>query len=114
MIETYSHNVQVTLGEEQYKGLNDMAEDFKKKFPEVIRILIENEYARRGVIAPLARGGLHRKEKKKTLTFGLTQTQYKMLDELAARYRVTKMQLIRKLIEEEYIVWQFKAYGVVV
>lgn len=114
MIEILSHDIQVTLGEEQYKGLNEMANDFNKKYPEVIRILIENEYSRRGVMAPLARGGLYRKEKKKTLTFGLTQTQYKMLEELAERYKVTKMQLIRKLIEEEYLVWQFKAYGAVI
>lgn len=114
MIETCSHNMNMTLGEEQYKGLTEMAEDFKKKAPELVRILIENEYARKCVRAPLARGILRKKEEKKTITFTLTPTQYKMLEELAERYEVTKMQLIRKLIEEEYLVWQFKAYGVVV
>ncbi len=114
MIETCSHNMNMTLGEEQYKGLTEMAKDFKKKAPELVRILIENEYARKCVRAPLSRGILHKKEEKKTITFTLTPTQYKMLDELAERYEVTKMQLIRKLIEEEYLVWQFKAYDVVV
>lgn len=114
MIEICSHTINMTLGEEQYKGLNEMANDFNKKYPEVIRILIENEYARKGVIAPLARGILRKKEAKKTITFALTQTQYQMLNDLADRYNVTKMQLVRKLIEEEYLVWKFKAYGVVV
>lgn len=114
MIEICSHNIHMTLGEEQYKGLTEMAEDFNKKAPEVIRILIENEYAREGVIPPLARGILRKKEEKNKITFALTQSQYDMLEELAIKYRVTRMQLIRKLIEEEYLVWKFKAYGAVI
>lgn len=114
MIESCSHNINMTLGEEQYKGLTEMAKDFNKKAPELVRILIENEYARNCVRAPLARGILRKKEEKKTITFAFTPTQYKMLNELTTRYRVTKTQLIRKLIEEEYLVWKFKAYGSVV
>lgn len=114
MIETCSHNINMTLGEEQYKGLTEMAEDFKKKAPEVVRILIEKEYARKCARAPLSHGILRKKEEKKTINFALTPTQDKMLDELAERYEVTKTQLIRKLIEEEYLVWQFKAYSAVI
>ena len=112
--ENYIHEIQLTLGEEQYKAITDMANDFNKKPRDVLRILIENEYARRGVMAPLARGVLLRKEKKRTVNCTLTLTQSNMLKELANRYHVTNMQLLRQLIEEEYLVWKYNAYGAVV
>ena len=112
--EIYEHEIQVTLGEEQYKAITDMAEDLNKKPRDIMRILIENEYARKGVMPPLARGGLHRKEKKKTVNCTLTMTQMNMLTEMSNRYHVTGMQLLRQLIEEEYLVWKFQAYGAVI
>lgn len=112
--EIYEHEIQVTLGEEQYKAITDMAEDLKKKPRDILRILIENEYARKGVMPPLATGKLHRKEKKKTVNCTLTNAQLNMLQEMGNRYHVTSMQLLRQLIEEEYLVWKFQAYGAVI